>query len=60
MQCPSVISFSTDVPCSSPHPSSDLFNHVCDHCLFSYPDVYFSVPIFDGQPTFFTLCLCGC
>ena len=22
---------------------SDLFNHVCDLCLFSYPDVCFSV-----------------
>ena len=45
MQCPSVISYPADVPCPGPLPSSDLFNHVCDLCLFSYPDVCFSVPV---------------
>ena len=29
-QCPSVISYTDDVPCPSPLPSSDLFNHVCN------------------------------
>ena len=42
MQCPSVISYSTDVPCPGPLPSSDLFNHACDLGLFSYPDVFLS------------------
>ena len=37
--------------------SLDLFNHVCDLCLFSYPDVYFSVPVCDVQRTSFHLCL---
>ena len=29
------------LPCPDPRSSSDLFNHVCDLCLFSYPDVVF-------------------
>ena len=37
MQCPSVISYPADVPCPGPLPSSDLFNHVCNLCVFSYP-----------------------
>ena len=37
--CPSVISYSTDVPCPGSLPSSDLFNHAYDLGLFSYPDV---------------------
>ena len=41
MQCPSVISYPADVPCPGSLPSSDLFNHVCDVCLFPYPDVCF-------------------
>ena len=44
-QCLSVISYPADVPCPGPLPSSDLFNHICDLCLFSYPHVCFSVPI---------------
>ena len=28
-QCPLVTSYSADVPCPSPRPSSDLFSHVC-------------------------------
>ena len=36
-QCPSVISYPAGVPCPGPLPSSDLFNHVCDLCLFSDP-----------------------
>ena len=46
-QCPSVISYPADVPCPGPLPSSDLFNHVWDLGLFSYPDVCFSVPVCD-------------
>ena len=41
-QCPSVISYPADAPCPGPLPSSDLFNHVCDLCLFSYSDVSLS------------------
>ena len=41
MQCPSVISYPADVLCPVPLPFSDLFNHVCDRGLFSYPDVCF-------------------
>ena len=41
MLCPSVISYPADVPCPGPLPSSDLFNHVCDLGLFSYPYVCF-------------------
>ena len=47
MQCPTVISYLADVPCLGPLPSSDLFNHVCDLGLFSYPDVCLSVLICD-------------
>ena len=43
----SVISYPVDVPCPGPILSSDLFNHACDLCLFSYPDVCFSVPVCD-------------
>ena len=46
-QCPSVISYPADVPCPGSLPSSDLFNHVYDLCLFSYPGVCFPVPVFD-------------
>ena len=42
-----VISYPADVPCPGPLPSSDLFNHVCDHCIFSYLDICFSVPVCD-------------
>ena len=35
------MSYSADVPCSGSLPSSDLFNHVCDLSLFSYPRVCF-------------------
>ena len=28
--------------CSAQVHFSDFFNHVCDLCLFSYPDVFFS------------------
>ena len=45
MQCPSVISYPTDVPCLGPLQTSDLFNDVCDLDLFSYPGVCFSVPV---------------
>ena len=31
--------------CPGPLPTSDLFLHVCDLCLFYYPDVCFSVPV---------------
>ena len=41
-QCPSFISHPADVPGPSPLPSSDLFSHVCDLCLFSYPEVVLS------------------
>ena len=44
-QCPSGISYPADVPCPGPLPSSGVFNHVCDLCLFSYPVVCFSVPV---------------
>ena len=44
-QCPSVISYPADVPCPVLLPSSDLFNHVSDLCIFSYPDICFSVPV---------------
>ena len=37
-QCPSIISYHADVPCPGPLPSYNLFNHVCDLCLFSYSD----------------------
>ena len=47
MQCPSVISYSADMPCPDPLLPSDLFNHVCDLCIFSYADVCFSVVICD-------------
>ena len=40
----SVISYPADVPCPGPLPSSDLFSHVCDLGLFSYPDVCFLSP----------------
>ena len=50
MQCPSGISFSTDAPCSSPLMSSELLNHVCDLCVFSYSDICFYVPIFEAHP----------
>ena len=46
-QCPSVTSYPADVPCAGPFPFSDLFNHVCDLGLFSYPNVCFSVPVCD-------------
>ena len=32
----SIISYSINVPCLCPHPSSDLFNQICYLCLFSY------------------------
>ena len=35
------------MPCLGPLASSDLFNHVCDLGLFSYPDVCFSVLVCD-------------
>ena len=44
-QCPSVILYRGDVPCPGSLPYSDVLNHVCDLYLFSYPDVYFSVPV---------------
>ena len=47
MQCPSVISFVAEVPCPRPLPSSDLFSHVCDLCLCSFPDAGFSIPVYD-------------
>ena len=37
-QCPSVNFYPVDVRCPGPIPSSDLFNRVCDLCLFSKPD----------------------
>ena len=40
-QCTLVISYRADVPCSGLFPSSDSFKHVCDLCLFCYPDVCF-------------------
>ena len=46
-QCPSVISYPAYVPCPGPLPSYDLFNHVCDLGLVSYPDVFSSVPVCD-------------
>ena len=42
-QCPSVISYPADVPCPGPLSSSGFFNHVCDLCLFSYPDFVLSL-----------------
>ena len=47
MQCPSVISYAADVPCPGPLPSFDVFKHVYDLRLFSYPGVCFSVPVCD-------------
>ena len=41
MQCPSVISYSANMPCPGRLLASDLFNHVCDLCLSSYPDFFF-------------------
>ena len=38
MHCSSVISYPADVPCPGPLSSSNLFNHVCDLSLSSYPD----------------------
>ena len=55
----SVISYSVGVPCPRPLPSSDLFNHVCYLCLFSYPDVCFSVPVCNVLHTYFHLCTAG-
>ena len=49
-----VISYPVDLPC--PVPSSGLSNHVCDLCLFSYPDICFSVPVCDVSRTSFHLC----
>ena len=40
MQYPSVTSYPGDVPCPGPHPPSDLFNHFCDLCPFSYHKTY--------------------
>ena len=54
-QCPSVILYCADVPCQGPLPSSELFNHICDLCLFSYPD--FFVPVCNVWHTPFHLCL---
>ena len=48
MQCPLVISYSADVHCPGSLPSSDLFNDICDLCLFSYLDVYVPVPVCDA------------
>ena len=42
MQCPSDISASTDVCCSGQLPSSDLFCHIHNLCLYSYPDMFLS------------------
>ena len=47
MQCPWVVSYPADVPCPCPLSSSNLFNHVSDLCLLSYPVVCFSVPVCD-------------
>ena len=44
MQCSSVISYSADVPCPGPRPSSDLFSHVCDFCFFLLPRCLFFCP----------------
>ena len=41
MRCPFVISYPADMHCPGPLPSSDLFKHICDLCVFSYPDVCF-------------------
>ena len=41
MQYQSIIPYPADVPCQGPLPSSDLFNHIYDHCLFSYTYVCF-------------------
>ena len=45
MQCSSVIPYPANVPCPGPLPSSDLFNHMCDFGLFSFPHVSFSVHV---------------
>ena len=47
MRCLSVILYSGDMPRPGTLPPSDLLNHVCDLCLFSYPNVCFSVPVSD-------------
>ena len=41
MVIPSVIPYPAYVPCPGSLKSSDLFNHVCDLCLFSYPHFFF-------------------
>ena len=43
-QCPSVILYHAGVPSPDSLPSSDLFNHVRELGLFSYPDVCFFCP----------------
>ncbi len=58
MQCPSIISYSADVPCPGPLPASDLFNHVCNLCVFSYPDVLFGVLVCDVN-ILLSICVCA-
>ena len=56
-QCPSVIWYPADMPCPGPLPSSDLFNHVWDLGLFSYPDVCFlSQYVMFNIPLFIFVC----
>ena len=42
---------------SGPLPSSDLFNHVCDLCVLSYPDEGFSVLLCDVN-SLLSICVC--
>ena len=61
MQCPSVISYHADVPCPGPVSCHNLFSHVCDLCLFSYP-----IFVCRSRHVMLTIllsiciCLCGC
>ena len=41
MWCPLITSYHAYMLCPGPLLSSDLFNHICDLCVFSYPDVCF-------------------
>ena len=54
-----IISYPADVPCPGPFPSSDLFNHVCDICDFSNPDVYFSLLTYFFPSLFMRLLACS-